>query len=753
MTGPPGGRTTLDLGGLAAPFATTVLLATRGTRDLRQGSVFLTNLTLSGLPTGPAGDLPSTLLRLGMWSFSGLRGGSLHTRNGAASLTNVTVELPPEEVAAWYGSAGLTPPRALLPYWCVADTWERYDVSMVSIGSYESIALQALPASLANFTSCLWTFQFQRASLVDRPAGLPYVLLDSVVLLVPQAELDWLAAVWEHADEIRSWNLSGSPANGADPGRSALPASLANFTSCLWTFQFQRASLVDRPAGLPYVLLDSVVLLVPQAELDWLAAVWEHADEIRSWNLSGSPANGADPGLVSAVRSHLDESRLLHQGSLTGASPDAGAPQEPPQEAPSSVRALVFQAFSWCGLQGRNVSLTASSEAPNVLKYLWPRSPLLLPDLPSGGGSDPRAARALADAAISTSLSHPNIVATYTHTLQPLRDACPEDPLALSTPSPLSSQSPIPASGGSSTGTTGAIFGGAAVWKLTLIQELCDAKSLRHCLQTCVLAAEPSPAVAIAVPGIAAADIALAANAAPAPLPVLPLGVVLALARDVARGMAHLHSRGVVHADLSSANVLLQSRRPPPAQPPERRPSAGGTGGDSGETSAGATVSGVLPTFTALSSDGGGCRYVAKVCDFGLSGRLDPDGSATHLSGPARRSSAYSAPELVRHGRAGPAGDVYSFGVVLWELALGLPLPAALARPEGAAVREWLTAQAALVDMEAATALPPGLLTWPPHVPSGYPALVKTCLREQPGLRPTFGAIVKQLEKMLQRIN
>ncbi|KXZ42732.1 hypothetical protein GPECTOR_121g432 [Gonium pectorale] len=367
----------------------------------------------------------------------------------------------------------------------------------------------------------------------------------------------------------------------------------------------------------------------------------------------------------------------------------------------------------------------------------------------SGGGDacDPRAARALAEAAISASLSHPNIVATYTYTLQPLHDTGPEHPLALSTPSPLSLKSPSPASGATSAGTAGGISGGAAVWKLTLIQELCDARSLRHCLQTGVLAAEPGPAVAAAAPGTEAADIVLAA---PAPLPVLPLGVVLALARDVARGMAHLHSRGVVHADLSSANVLLQSRRlPPPAQPPEKRASAGGVSGTAVAAATGA-VSAVAPS----SGDGGGhCGYVAKVCDFGLSGRLDPDGSATHLSGPARRSSAYSAPELVRHGQAGLAGDVYSFGVLLWELALGLPLPEALARPEGAAVQNWLAVQVALGDEEAATALPPGLLTWPPHMPPGYTALVKTCLREQPGRRPTFGAIVKQLEKMMQRIS
>ncbi|KXZ53718.1 hypothetical protein GPECTOR_6g635 [Gonium pectorale] len=755
-----------------------------------------------------------------MWSFTGFTRNAFGGRQRVLELVDVTVELPPEEVAAWYGKAGLTPPPALLPYWCMADTTTRYGIDTDLVNSGRSfVAVQATnpdglyvenavtlglivvytrvkllpthtaasPTATDGHAGANSSGQFTwipggrtGSTAADISVSAPGVMgtsteadagtstgFPSLCLLVPPfwgAEgpdvsvsftdattklqlpvfpmpMDFLqiaqlgASVLNHGylfpESVSSlafsgiaqvpWQYPPPPAGtlygmaAATPpikplllnedaslhASSALPypgfdtlqavvsfpvmllgealfprvLDLAGLQSAVvleeprgmmmlrhlavinaptagaWRRKFQRASLVDRPAGLPYVLLDSVVLLVPQAELDWLAAVWEHADEIRSWNLSGSPANGADPGLVSAVRSHLDESRLLHQASLPGASPDAGTPQEPPQEAPSSVRALVFQAFSWCGLQGRN----------------------------SGGGSDPRAARALAEAAISTSLSHPNIVATYTYTLQPLQDTCPEDPLALSTPSPLSSQSPIPAT--------------------------------------------------------------------PTMLPVLPLGVVLALARDVARGMAHLHSRGVVHADLSSANVLLQSRRPPPPmQPPEQRPSAGGTCG-----TAVAAVTDAVSAVVPPSSDGCVSGYVAKVCDFGLSGRLDPDSSATHLSGPARRSSAYSAPELVRHGQAGPAGDVYSFGVVLWELALGLPLPEALARPEGAAVRQWLAAQAALVDVEAATVLPPGLLAWPPHVPSGYPALVKMCLREQPGRRPTFGAIVKQLGKMMQR--
>jgi serine/threonine protein kinase len=95
----------------------------------------------------------------------------------------------------------------------------------------------------------------------------------------------------------------------------------------------------------------------------------------------------------------------------------------------------------------------------------------------------------------------------------------------------------------------------------------------------------------------------------------VPLRTVLLLACDIARGLAHLHERGVVHADLSSTNVLLQSTAGRPA-----RMSAPGT--------AGASTNSHVPDV--------GPGFVAKLCDFGLSGRLDVEVDATHLSGPAR---------------------------------------------------------------------------------------------------------------------
>ncbi|KXZ48407.1 hypothetical protein GPECTOR_28g814 [Gonium pectorale] len=149
---------------------------------------------------------------------------------------------------------------------------------------------------------------------------------------------------------------------------------------------------------------------------------------------------------------------------------------------------------------------------------------------------------------------------------------------------------------------------------------------------------------------------------------------------------------------------------------------------------------------------GAECAYhygwVAKLCDFGLSGRLEAADQQTHLSGPARRSSAYSAPELVRAGRVGPPGDVYSLAVVMWELALGQPLPEALAAPQGQRLRAWLAAQAAM-DPEEAEALPPELLAWPAHTPRAFAELVGKCLREAPSDRPSAERVCERLEAIL----
>ncbi|KXZ43823.1 hypothetical protein GPECTOR_79g102 [Gonium pectorale] len=397
--------------------------------------------------------------------------------------------------------------------------------------------------------------------------------------------------------------------------------------------------------------------------------------------------------------------------------------------------------------------------------------------VPGGGGhvpTDPRVHQAVAEAAISASVSHPNVVATYSYMLQRLDGwygAC-------------GGYAP---GGGYSTP-----LAEPEAWKLTLVQELCEGGSLRDCLANGVLAdcrarrvaKRPASSPQWQSVVMQATPVAAAADGCDPYVPVM-----LMAALQTARGLAHLHSRSIVHADVSSANILMQRVLPlPPAAPSTSSPSGtygmapsmlhrflavghGGGGDPSGVGRLGAlaesplssargraasgakdSCGGVGPAADGACGTGAECEnrygWVAKLCDFGLSGRLEAANQQTHLSGPARRSSAYSAPELVRAGRAGPPGDVYSLAVVMWELALGQPLPEALAAPQGQRLRAWLAAQAA-ADPEEAEALPPGLLAWPAHMPPAFAELVGECLREAPNDRPSAERVCERLDAIL----
>ena len=261
--------------------------------------------------------------------------------------------------------------------------------------------------------------------------------------------------------------------------------------------------------------------------------------------------------------------------------------------------------------------------------------------------------RAIREAAISSSVSHPNVVATYTYMLQRLGEdrARPPGGLVAVPQAPQDLEQGAACSGASAAASEPAA-GEMEVWKLTLVQELCDFDSLCHCLERGTLTACTAWKRPTEGTWEAAAVLAGASNRGSAGHPSLPaagqLGgrrqvvspqsglprlsrssatapveamqatqrgapqprVVLALALQVARGLAHLHRRAIVHADVSSANVLLKSVQ-------------GGAEGAASATSAGRTHTYMY-------------GYVAKVSDFGLSGRLDRSGQATHLSGPAR---------------------------------------------------------------------------------------------------------------------
>jgi eukaryotic-like serine/threonine-protein kinase len=96
------------------------------------------------------------------------------------------------------------------------------------------------------------------------------------------------------------------------------------------------------------------------------------------------------------------------------------------------------------------------------------------------------------------------------------------------------------------------------------------------------------------------------------------------LVRQVLNGLDALHSTGIVHADVKTNNILVESK-----------------------------------------SDG---SHVARLVDFGLA---HVDGEDAH--GPDRISGTpeYMAPEVIRGEGSTPASDIYAAGVILYELICG----------------------------------------------------------------------------------
>lgn len=100
-------------------------------------------------------------------------------------------------------------------------------------------------------------------------------------------------------------------------------------------------------------------------------------------------------------------------------------------------------------------------------------------------------------------------------------------------------------------------------------------------------------------------------------------GLSRRIALDVARGLTYLHSRGVVHMDLKSPNVLLSR------------------------------------------------AWEAKIADYGVSRVLRDRHVSTLRS--AVGTLCWAAPEVLLGRPVNEKADIYSFGVLLWELSSGEP--------------------------------------------------------------------------------
>ena len=155
------------------------------------------------------------------------------------------------------------------------------------------------------------------------------------------------------------------------------------------------------------------------------------------------------------------------------------------------------------------------------------------------------------------------------------------------------------------------------------------------------------------------------------------------IAIGIAKGLAYLHGRNILHRDLKSMNILLNEHQP-------------------------------------------------KITDFGLSRIKIETNTVTTLAHKPSGSIRWRAPELFKpKAKYTPACDVYSLGMILWELA-SRAIPFSDEKDDQMVI-SWIK------DGEQET--------MPDDCPSAFAELIKACWHKNPDERPSAEALVSLLEK------
>ncbi|KAL6753218.1 kinase-like domain-containing protein [Haematococcus lacustris] len=291
-----------------------------------------------------------------------------------------------------------------------------------------------------------------------------------------------------------------------------------------------------------------------------------------------------------------------------------------------------------------------------------------------------RQQRAMTEAAICRTLHHPNIVATYAYELQSLQALGSRQP-SQANPGACASSSSVHSNSsggeGQGQGTQSVLMRGsdppapiesvstATEYKLYIIQEFCNGGTLRSAVDEGMLH-----------------DMS---GGTPRPV----MSHILELALDIAAGMAHVHSRNIVHGDLTPANVLLRI------------------------------------------SEDKVSRFTAKVADFGLSWKLAS--GQEHISNARQGTGFYISPEVLHVGIMSKAADAFSFGMLLHEMYHGTPV--------------WRRGSQGMAAAAVAAMQRPGLdqLAWSPSCSPEFKNLITDCLASDPQARPSFVRIVERL--------
>ncbi|MEW5313559.1 MAG: hypothetical protein WDW38_005117 [Sanguina aurantia] len=407
--------------------------------------------------------------------------------------------------------------------------------------------------------------------------------------------------------------------------------------------------------------------------------------------------------LVASATRHADAAAATAAAAPGGGGGGAAAAAARLREPISSVQLLECLG---CGSYGR------------VYKARWRGSLVAVKSLvlpASLSGAEKRQQMAIMETAISTCLSHPNIVQTYTYMVQPVHeDAAAEEShfggLADRSPHlPKSSSSSSSSHSSSSTASQADPSLAVSAWEVLLVFELCDRGSLRTALDAGLFnpAAQHAAAADVALArtaGTGAAGggqgaAAAAATGSPGDThsqqhstPAVDYAGVLSTALDVARGLTHLHAESILHGDLKASNILLKS------------------------------------------SLGDNRGFIAKVSDFGLSTKIDA--SATHISMKAggQGTLTHLAPEALLEGTLSRASDVYAYGILMWELYTGR--------------MAFLGVPPALLGHEVAAA---GLRpSFPASCPLAYQLLACRCWESDVDIRPTFEEVLLELQRLWQ---
>jgi serine/threonine protein kinase len=176
------------------------------------------------------------------------------------------------------------------------------------------------------------------------------------------------------------------------------------------------------------------------------------------------------------------------------------------------------------------------------------------------------------------------------------------------------------------------------------------------------------------------------------------------LVRDACRGLAAAHRARLVHSDIKSGNILLQTR--------DTEPSG----------------------HSALIGDFGFAKFVQA------SGGSLSASSATRGNVGAGGTANWMSPEQLKSGKVVPASDMYSLGCVIWELATGrLPWTD---EDTGASLRDVQIIAKVVSDGER--------LTFPSECESDpvWAELVEVaqmCFAENPEERPTAADVATRL--------